>query len=154
MHERFKFLLWRVAWNIVPTWACLALQLQVNFSGDISCPFCNIEEESLHHLLLSCSYSRMLWRLALWPLAVDSFQSGCLLQWISCIIDPSKLSGLPCTEHHWFQLFVTILIDYLWIARNCLIHDSIRIAPAQLLKQIFICFCEHVASWKDLPRLR
>lgn len=109
MHERLKFLLW----NMVPTRAQVALQLQGTHRGDVSCPFCDSAEETLHHLLLSCSYSRRLWRLAPWPLKVDSFQAGDILQWLSCIIDPSRLPGFPRVEYHRFQLFATILTDCL-----------------------------------------
>ncbi|KAB1222715.1 hypothetical protein CJ030_MR2G022154 [Morella rubra] len=153
MHERLKFLLWKVAWNILPTRHRIAMNLQSSFQGDSDCLFFGASSETLHHLLFSCSYVRLLWRLSPWALNVERFRHSLVHDWIHCILEPSSLLGLSTCDCHSFQLFVVLLLDSVWMARNKLLHDRVQISPRMLLQQILHTHKEHRAAWQVAPKL-
>lgn len=64
LQARLKFLLWKIAWDILPTRENLSRSLRGNFHGSVSCPLCDAPEESLPHLLFFCSFTRLVWRLS------------------------------------------------------------------------------------------
>lgn len=46
------------------------------------------------------------------------------------------------------------MMDCIWMARNRLVHDSVRLDPPVLLQQILKCYREHASAWSNLPMLR
>lgn len=136
MHKRLKFLLWKVAWNILPSLQRMAMNLQSSFQGQSNCLICGDSSESLHHLLFSCSYARLIWRLSPWGPNVESYQQRTVEEWIQSILDPSKFLGISTLDCHSFQLFAVLILDSLWMARNKLLHEGIRSKPLPLLQKI------------------
>lgn len=63
IHERHKFFLWKVAWNIIPTRKFLVVRFDVE---DLSCSLYGCGEDTLNHLFLSCSVMRILWHNSNW----------------------------------------------------------------------------------------
>lgn len=108
MHERLKFFLWKVAWDILPTQMKIAEKLRGNFSSLIFCPLRRASEESLHHLFFSCIYSKFIWCLAPWPLSIAVFASSPIAQWVQALLAPSRILGVSDNETQEFQLYVVI----------------------------------------------
>lgn len=154
IHERLKFFLWKVAWDILPTRIRLAKQLRGHFTGDISCLLCGTSKESLHHLFFGCSYSHLIWRLSPWPLNVEYFLHNSSHRWLQALLDPSTWLGVSLSRVHDFQVFAVVLMDSTWMARNRPFHDNQRVSPPILLEQILKCQHEHISAWRPLPSLR
>lgn len=74
-------------------------------------------------------------------------------EWIQCILVPSRLLGISTRDSHSFQLFAVLLLDSVWMARNKLLHDCIRIDLTMLLQQILHTHQEHRAAWQVAPKL-
>lgn len=136
MHKKLKFLLWKVAQNILPSLQRMAMNLQSSFQGQSNCLICGDSSESLHYLLFSCSYSRLIWRLSPWGLNVEFYQQHAIEEWIQSILDPPRFLGISTLDCHLFQLFAVLMLDLLWMARNKMLHEGIRYEPLPLLQQI------------------
>jgi hypothetical protein len=46
--------------------------------------------------------------------------------WILAIISPAVLLSIPNSNVRKFQLFTSFTLDFIWMARNKLIHDRIQ----------------------------
>lgn len=123
MHERLKFFLWKVAWDILSTRMKFAEKLQDNFLGTVLCPLCGAPEESINHLFFYCSYSHFIWRIAPWPLSVDVFGSGHITQWIQAILDPPRRLGIPEPKSQDFQIVLASRFHFIeWLGSWVQIH--------------------------------
>jgi hypothetical protein len=68
MQARLKHLLWKVAWDILPSRAKIG---RFVVSEDLSawlCPFCKGPLETLTYIFLECDLARILWRSSPWPI--------------------------------------------------------------------------------------
>ncbi|KAG6641550.1 hypothetical protein CIPAW_09G081400 [Carya illinoinensis] len=66
IHDRHKFLLWKILWNILPTRE--RLKRFISSIPSTNCHFCDGSEETLLHLFIECPLSRILWSQSNWPL--------------------------------------------------------------------------------------
>jgi hypothetical protein len=65
IHERLKLLLWKIAWDILPTRFFLSKKWDIEES---SCPFCSSQPETSEHLFFGCPFAVITWSLSPWPL--------------------------------------------------------------------------------------
>lgn len=93
-HARLKLLLWKVAWNILPTRARIAEGLTSQLDLVSLCPLCVAASESLHHLLLACPLSRLAWRESRWNLNTMVFLDQPFSAWLKVILQPNVFLGL------------------------------------------------------------
>lgn len=136
LHARLKLLLWKVSWNILPTRARLASALHFSVEDDLLCPLCGYFEESLHHLFLVCSFSRIAWMESRWRSNLLPFADISLSSWILMILQPALLLDILVADVHDFQLFVVISMDLVWANHNKIVHGSRSLDPVQLALQI------------------
>lgn len=113
------------------------------------CPFCKNSLETLSHIFLECDLARILWRSSSWPLFPSAFASRHISDWILAIIFPVKMLAIPKYEVRKFQLFASLTLDFIWMARNKLIHDGIQSSPAKAIKQISYTLGLHCQAWSD-----
>jgi hypothetical protein len=69
---------------------------------------------------------------------------------VLAIISPAVTSGIPKAEVHKFQLFAALAMDYIWRARNQLLHEGSRPSLNTTIHQISNTFNHHINAWKDL----
>lgn len=116
MHERFKLLLWKVLWDIIPTKCKIAKRVGSGSSAEeeLQCPLCGAGTEKFHHLLLMCPYSRVIWSESQCQINIAAFGSGSVGDWIQKILHPHQRIRIPLEEQHLFQLYTMNAIDLLW----------------------------------------
>ncbi|KAK8622001.1 hypothetical protein V6N13_097629 [Hibiscus sabdariffa] len=59
---KIRSFLWKLFHNIVPTKATLFYRFHGAFQGDMRCPRCGKEEESIEHMLFLCPFAQATWR--------------------------------------------------------------------------------------------
>ncbi|WOH04559.1 hypothetical protein DCAR_0623969 [Daucus carota subsp. sativus] len=74
---KVKHFIWRAATGCLPTKVMLC-QKHVNLN--VFCPFCNMELETINHVLLNCSYAQGCWSI-LGGWMVEKRQMGVMLCW-------------------------------------------------------------------------
>lgn len=91
IHNRHKFLLWRVSQNLLPTSEKLSRFMDIR---NPNCLLCSHQLETLPHILLSCPVSKLIWWNSPWQLRIEAFQHLTTNQWITLIL----------TDHQIFEL--------------------------------------------------
>jgi hypothetical protein len=117
------------------------------------CPLCNVEDDSLSHLFLSCFFARISWRLSLWPLDSLKWSSLTLPDWIKGIITPHITFGIPPADSHLFQIFAAVLCDLNWFSRKQAVHKGILLDALKLAENIKRVSMEHYAAWSSKQKL-
>lgn len=105
VYSRLRLLLWKIAWNILPTRSPIDLAIHQTVLETSLCPLCEAQLEMHNHLFLDCKVSRLLWREAPWPLFIDRCAAFPIVHWLYTILDPT-LIGIPVDEQHHFQLML------------------------------------------------
>jgi hypothetical protein len=72
-----------------------------------------------------------------------------LQEWAKAVINPSTLLGIPRNYVHDFQLTALITMDYIWMARNCLIHGGAYLDAHVCHKAIIGSIQKHSKAWAD-----
>lgn len=117
VHARLRLLLWKLAWNLLPTRARIAAAIFQQVPDGASCFLCNEGVDSASHLFLSCPVSCIIWRESPWQVSLSLHVGGSVFDWISIILEPSVL-GIPRGEMHHFQLFALNAIDVVWFQES------------------------------------
>jgi hypothetical protein len=149
LNARLKLLLWKIAWDILPTKARLNKVFPIA-PYDSLCPLCNMAEDSLIHLFFSCSFARIAWRSSFWPLDSLAWSSISLSGWVKGIISPNTAFGIPQSDVHLFQIYASILCDQLWFSRNKAIHGGIIPDITKLAVVIKKSALAHAAAWSSI----
>jgi hypothetical protein len=123
LNARLILFLWKIAWNLLPTKARLKTIFQIPAQNSL-CPLCSVEEESTSHLFFSCIFARVAWRSSFWPLDSSAWFYISPSNWIKGLIHPHSFFGIPTADSHLFQIFVVVLCDLLWFARNKAVHEG------------------------------
>ena len=85
IHARLKNLLWKMAWEILPTTSILKSRFSLSL---IDCYLCNNAIESLEHIFLHCDWVAQLWFASLWPLNMSHMHNVSIADWVKMIINP------------------------------------------------------------------
>jgi hypothetical protein len=107
-----------MAWNILPVRASLAKFVNSIDLDLWCCPFCKGFQESLSHIMLECSFAKILWRSSPWPLITDAFCEQPFTDLIVAILRPHLKLAIPIQEVRKFQLHAAITLDHTWFSRN------------------------------------
>jgi hypothetical protein len=65
LNARLKLLLWKIAWDLLPSKTRLNTIFPIPVADSL-CPLFSMEEDSLHHLFLRCSFARIAWTSSFW----------------------------------------------------------------------------------------
>lgn len=150
IHAQLRLLLWKLAWNLLPTRIRIASAIHLVVSVDHLCPLCAESPESIQHLFLSCSVSCSIWSEALWQLVIRSFSELPFIHWIAIILDLSSL-GIPASDFHHFQLYAVNAIDVVWHYRNSITHGDSAVDLRILVERVRRISWLHVSAWKAAP---
>lgn len=89
LHEGFKLLLGKVAWDVLPTKCKVAERVGGGrISEELQCGLCGEELETLHHMLFFCPYSRCIWSESKCKLNITALGSGSARDWVTKIVYP------------------------------------------------------------------
>jgi hypothetical protein len=149
IQHRLKHFLWKVVWNILPTRSNIFKFSHTVTVDELSCPLCDGPIETLTHIFLDCPFARAVWRYCSWPINTATFANLPLHEWAKAVINPSTLLGIPINYVHDFQLTALITMDYIWMARNCLIHGGAYPDPHVCHKAIIGSIQKHSKAWAD-----
>lgn len=101
IHERLKLLLWKVAWNAMPTNEILGQRFKIEFSY---CFVCHRGTEPIEHILLHCPYSKIIWSYLHWQLQLETFANINAIKWVEIVLGSTILYA--------FQLIVDMDFSY------------------------------------------
>lgn len=104
VHARFKMLMWKVVWDLLPTKGRVAARQRSSTEAnlDILCPLYGKSLESPHHLLLMCPFSHVIWSESPWQMNIVQFGVRSVTEWVKKICHPHRLIGIPLEEQYRF----------------------------------------------------
>jgi hypothetical protein len=150
IQARLKHLLWKVAWDILPTRAKIGRFVVSEDPDAWLCPFCKGPLETLTHIFLECDLARILWRSSPWPISFLGYSTRSISVWVVDILSPMAAFSIPKSEVRNFQLFVALTLDLIWRCRNILIHEGVQPSPIKASHQLSSSFNFHLKAWNDL----
>jgi hypothetical protein len=144
-----------VAWDILPSRANIGRFVVSNDRNAWFCPFCKGPIETLSHIFLDCALPIFLWNSSSWPTVIGGFASQPISKWILALLSPIVVLGVAKSKVRKFHLFASLVMDFIWKARNLLIHEGVVFSRSQALFQVSKTLDFHVVAWKDciLPSL-
>ncbi|XP_062099802.1 uncharacterized protein LOC133805647 [Humulus lupulus] len=114
-----KNFLWQAAKECLPT----RVQLQTrHVLVDPLCPFCQTEQETIGHVLVSCDFSGLCWRQA--GLAISTMITGSFSEWLSAQF--ARFSGDQRAD-------IAMICWALWHCRNQLVWQQKHLSPSDVL---------------------
>jgi hypothetical protein len=138
-----------VAWDILPSRAKIGRFVVSDDPDAWVCPF--VKGMWKHsHIFLDCHLARILWRSSPWPLSLLAFSFRHISVWALAIISPVVTLGIPRADVRKFQLFAALVMDYIWRARNQLLHEGSQPSPNTAIHQISSTFNHRCNAWNDL----
>jgi hypothetical protein len=148
-------LLWKVAWDILPSRAKISRFVANMEPVAWLCPFCNGPLETLVHIFLECNLANFLWRSSPWSISTTDFCSRPIAGWILAILFPVANLGIPKVDVWKFQLYAALILDSILRCRNILIHDGVLPSPSKVFYELSCTFNKHLKAWRDaaLPSL-
>ncbi|XP_077237074.1 uncharacterized protein LOC143878709 [Tasmannia lanceolata] len=127
---KFSFTTWQAIQDRFPTKDRLTF-LPIN--ADKRCLLCNSVTESVNHLFFSCSYSAWIWRSILRKLSFRKNQRKSFGEEESWIQKKFKFKGQSgCLA----RILFTASVYYIWLERNCRLHDKIKTHKSIILDRI------------------
>jgi hypothetical protein len=75
--------------------------------------------------------------------------------WIIAVIYPYAKLNIPKSDTRRFQLYAALVMDYIWLARNKIIHEASHPNPVKAIQQLKVTMENHCSAWKAaaLPSL-
>lgn len=137
---------WRVMWERIPTSTKLLRRGCLPQGVQVTCKFCEVEDESVRHVLVECEYSYGVWSKVLNWLgvftALPSKPAMSLLQF----------RGLfKCKERRSFGVCVwECVVWLLWKARNAKTFRNEVVSCDKLLAEVKVHVCSWVRSRSDV----
>lgn len=110
-----KILLWRVALYILPT--ADRLNKFMNLS-DPKCFLCGQHTDTIHHWLLKCPVSKMIWWNSPWQIRLEVFQQLTTTEWLYLIIKGHNVFHLQPGEKNRMRQFLVVMVEQIWFIRN------------------------------------
>lgn len=98
---------------------------------------CNGPQETIQHILLSCPFTRIIWRNVRWPLDTSTFGSIPITVWIKAVLRPHAELAIPKVDVHNFQVTATVAMYQIWLARKIPSHRTSITCPIALLSQMW-----------------
>lgn len=114
-HGRHALLLWKMLTNTLST---LEILQQYSFLKETNCYFCSQDQETIHHLLLCCPITKLLWWNSEWNLRVENFQHLKISEWIMQFIEDKSTLPVDKGTKHKMLNFLTTMMEQVWMIRN------------------------------------
>jgi hypothetical protein len=105
---RHKNLLWKLAWDILPTKTTLAARIP---SIDTTCQLCSAEEESALHIFTKCPITQSIWLTSPWPIYLNRLPFTSISDWVKFILNPGTHLNLQLSEAQSFTLLACVICD-------------------------------------------
>lgn len=121
---------WKLVWEVLPTRLFLSQRLR---TCDPTCAWCGQTNKSLVHLFWDCELALWAWHYieSWWSIKHDLlFKSGFSLQYILRLYKPKFVQQI-------WQIVVTATLWSVWLARNDLIFNNVKISKLGLQDLIF-----------------
>lgn len=117
LHERHKFLVWKILVDIVPTKERIKQFVPLQ---DLSCFLCGAQSESLHHLVFCCPASQLCWWNSQWNIRIQRFEDLTVSDWFTKALDRTTCFQLHLSEesHLQFIQFAVLVFERIWLIRN------------------------------------
>lgn len=115
LHGRHLLLLWKMLQNGLPTLDRLSrfLPLQSNL-----CYLCVGSPETIHHLVLDCPFTKLLWWQSPWQIRLESFQHLEVTEWLRMLLCQEAPLPLSAEEKMKLSFFLAVSMEHVWMARN------------------------------------
>jgi hypothetical protein len=97
---------------------------------------------------LDCDLALFLWNSSSWQNVIGDYASRPISEWILAILSPVVILGVGVAKVRKFQLFASLVLDFIWRARNLLIHEGTVFSPSQALFQVSRTLEFHIAAWR------
>ena len=95
------------------------------------CPLCSFHNETRDHLLLTCDFSKEIWRLLFERLDCSRHS---LLSWAELLSLIRGPQAFPTVTLH--RISVQTIIFHLWKQRNNVIHNQISLSTAEIFRLV------------------
>jgi len=95
LQARLKHLLWKIAWNMLPTRANIGGFVIFTIDGAWNCPFCKGPLETLSHIFLECNLAIFLWNSSPWSNCYAGFSNRPISDWVLAILFPCEKLAIP-----------------------------------------------------------
>jgi hypothetical protein len=128
---RHKILLWKLAWDILPTKATLAARIP---AIDTTCHLCNAQVETALHIFTQCPITQSIWLTSPWPIHPNRLPFTSISDWVAFILNPGQHLNLQLQEAQSFTLLASVICDQVWFHRNKMLK-SIHPSPASTTSQ-------------------
>lgn len=142
LHAQLKILLWKLVCNVIPTRSRVGALL-TSSAEPSCCPLCLSKVETIQHLLISCTFSRITWLDSPWVLDSLSFALLSIPAWIKIILNPCVTIGIPRADSSLFQLFAALLADLVWFQWNQIVHGTPSCSVWEFSVMVLRVFNEH-----------
>ncbi|XP_038687497.1 uncharacterized protein LOC119986877 [Tripterygium wilfordii] len=146
VHARFHLLLWKIIWDILPTRARLSGILYIPEEQQL-CPICNLERETLDHLMFGCLISLLVWSNSRWITNVPTLVHGGRADWVKVLMNPN-LIGISREDCQAFQLLALVTFDQTWRYRNDVLHGTLVRSINLVVAQIQHVHNQHCQAWR------
>ncbi|XP_059450472.1 uncharacterized protein LOC132181296 [Corylus avellana] len=101
-------------------------------------------------LKLQARLKHLLWKVA-WDILPSRDKIGRpISDWVIALLSPVAALGIPKVDVRKFQLFASLTMNFIWRARNLLIHEGTQPSPSSAIFQISNTFNHHNNAWRDL----
>ncbi|KAF3629672.1 putative inositol-tetrakisphosphate 1-kinase 2-like [Capsicum annuum] len=129
LYDSYKFIFWLAVQQRLATVDRL---LRLGISVPPECAFCELHDETFHHLFFGCAITREIWsRLCVWLGFNRPVQDWNNEVRMACIKARKKnaLAEIYCCVF-------AMTVDVIWRERNCIRFQQTRFASAKVLKEI------------------
>ena len=127
---KVSIFIWKLNWEVLPTTYFLSSKIK-DFSP--LCPWCGQTNETLKHLFWDCVVATWAWQfIELWW----SIKHSTLFKFGFCLLYILKLYKPKYVRQIW-QIVVTACLWSIWLARNDLIFNKVKITKKGLQDLIF-----------------
>ena len=144
IHERLKLLLWKIAWDILPTKVVLNRRWP---QQDLHCVLCNHSDESIEHILISCPYTSIIWFLSIWLIITASLDHLSPYDIVKYAIFHHKHLQVSLENGYMITLFCSIFFDNIWRISNQTIFANYMPSLRKDANIINRACSEHIAAW-------
>jgi hypothetical protein len=149
IQARLKHLLWKIAWDLLPSRANIGRFVDSKDHNAWVCPFCKGPLETSPHIFLECNLAQSIWCSSYLPNVISSYSSRPIHEWILAIVFPTEKLDIPTTKVCKFQFFAMLTLDLIWLSRNKLIHEALQPDPYKVSQQLHASLGSHLLAKRN-----
>lgn len=96
----------------------------------------------------------MIWATGTWPMRLHGFSLDGIHGWMKFVLNPRNLPSDLQQRWREFILYVAIVVDSIWYARNSLVHHKVPVDVQDIQTNIRRRFDEHFFAWGEVSLSR